>query len=66
MGKPCQMVLTGASIPIAAALSQAVGAEIVGMGYCLESDQIHAPNEHFDFHRFEYGFLTVAGAIDKL
>jgi acetylornithine deacetylase/succinyl-diaminopimelate desuccinylase-like protein len=64
--KPCQKVLSGASIPVIAALSKALGVETVGMGYGLPSDQIHAPNEHFDFRRLELGFLTVASAIGKL
>lgn len=66
MGRPCQFVLTGGSIPIIATLTSAIGAEVVGMGYCLDTDQIHAPNEHFGLNRFKYGFLTVVGAIKKL
>ncbi len=64
--KECQKVLSGASIPIIAALSKELGVETVGMGYGLPTDQIHAPNEHFDFRRLELGFLTVAAAIGKL
>ncbi|HSX38501.1 MAG TPA: hypothetical protein VLE95_06695 [Chlamydiales bacterium] len=33
------------------------------MGYGLISDRIHAPNEHFDMHRLEQGFLTIARAL---
>lgn len=65
-GNPCQNVLSGASIPVIAALSNILGVETVGMGYGLPTDQIHAPNEHFDFRRFQLGFLTVALAIGKL
>jgi len=66
MGTTCHRVLSGASVPIVADLSRATGSEVVGMGYGLPSDQIHAPNEHFDFVRFERGFLTVARAIEHL
>jgi len=65
-GKACKNVLSGASIPVIAALSSELKLETVGMGYGLPTDQIHAPNEHFDFRRFELGFLTVATAIGKL
>jgi len=66
MGKPCETVLCGGSIPVLAALSQHLGVETVGMGYGLPTDNIHAPNEHFDFQRMENGFLTVAETIGRL
>ncbi len=66
MGRPCERVLSGASVPVVAPLSTAIGAEVVGMGYGLPTDQIHAPNEHFDLKRLEYGLLTVAKALQRL
>ena len=59
MGKPCKNVLSGGSIPIVMELAKASGGEAVMMGYGLDSDQIHAPNEHFGLDRFEKGFLTM-------
>ena len=64
--KECLAILSGASIPIAAEMKRALQTEIVGMGYGLPTDDIHAPNEHFDWHRFEMGFLTLAGAFSSL
>jgi acetylornithine deacetylase/succinyl-diaminopimelate desuccinylase-like protein len=66
MGRPCQRVLSGASVPITAPLAKAAGAEVVGMGYGLPTDQIHAPNEHFDMKRFELGLLTVVKALERM
>ena len=66
MGEKCLKELSGASVPIIGALSKAAGAEVVGMGYGLPTDQIHAPNEHFDMKRFEQGFLTVARTLELL
>jgi acetylornithine deacetylase/succinyl-diaminopimelate desuccinylase-like protein len=43
-----------------------IGFDVVGMGYGLATDDIHAPNEHFDFSRFEKGFLTVGRALELL
>jgi acetylornithine deacetylase/succinyl-diaminopimelate desuccinylase-like protein len=65
-GHSCRKVLSGASVPIVEPLVRATRAEVVGMGYGLPTDQIHAPNEHFDMRRFEKGFLTVAQAIGML
>lgn len=59
MQKPCQYILSGASIPIVPRLVEASGAEAILMGFGLEEDHIHAPNEHFGLDRFELGFLTV-------
>jgi acetylornithine deacetylase/succinyl-diaminopimelate desuccinylase-like protein len=65
-GKKCEKILSGASIPIVADLAQSIGAEVVGMGYGLPEDNIHAPNESFDFGRLEKGFLTVARTLELL
>lgn len=65
-GKTCKNIVSGGSIPIIAQLREVLGVEVAGMGYGLPSDNIHAPNEHFDFVRFEKGFLTVATAVEKL
>lgn len=65
-GKECKRRLTGGSIPIVAKLIPALGVEVVGMGYGLPTDDIHAPNEHFDLKRLEKGFLTVARTLELL
>lgn len=59
----CKYVLTGGSIPVVPLLVEALDLDVVGMGYGLLEDQIHAPNERFDMKRFEKGFLTVALAL---
>lgn len=65
-GQPCKNLVSGGSIPIIASMVKALGVEVIGMGYGLSTDDIHAPNEHFDFRRFEKGFLTVARALELL
>lgn len=57
-------IMSGASIPIAAEMSAVLNAKAIGMGYGLSTDDIHAPNEHFDMKRFEKGFLTIAKALE--
>ena len=65
-GNSCRYMLTGGSIPIVPAFVETLGVDVVGMGYGLLEDQIHAPNEHFDRVRFEQGFLTVGRALSLL
>ncbi len=64
LGKKCRYLLMGGSIPIVGDLAQASGAAVVVMGYGLDDDEIHAPNEHFGLDRFEQGFLTVARILN--
>jgi acetylornithine deacetylase/succinyl-diaminopimelate desuccinylase-like protein len=65
-GNRCRFLTSGASIPIIPDLMRSSGASATGMGYGLDGDAIHAPNEHFDMHRFEQGFLTVGRALSLI
>ncbi|MCP5509097.1 MAG: M20/M25/M40 family metallo-hydrolase [Chlamydiales bacterium] len=64
--KKCRFILTGGSIPIAQALSQASGAEVLFLGMALPEDAVHSPNEHFDLNRLELGFLTLVELFKHL
>ena len=66
MQKPCQKILAGGSIPIIAKFQEMGLRDVVGMGYGLPGDQIHAPNEHFDMDRLSQGIITVALAMQRL
>lgn len=66
MKKECKKVLGGGSIPVISLMAKSLECEVLGMGQYLPSDDIHAPNEHFDFKRFEYGFLTFARTLELL
>ncbi len=50
----------GASVPIVADLARVSGAVPVLVGFGMEEDNIHAPNESFPLARFRQGFLFVA------
>jgi acetylornithine deacetylase/succinyl-diaminopimelate desuccinylase-like protein len=65
-GRSCEFILTGGSIPIGAKLAEACGGEMIVMGLGLDSDLIHAPNEHFGLDRIEKGILIMARAIENL
>jgi len=58
-GQAPALLWEGASIPIVASLREAAGAESLLVGFGLEEDAIHAPNESFSFEQFETGFLCV-------
>lgn len=59
LGVPCKRIISGGSIPIIAEMAPLIGRETIFMGFGLDSDQIHAPNEHFGLDRFKQGFLTM-------
>lgn len=54
----------GASIPLIPALMRASGASPLLVGFGLEEDNIHAPNESFLIEQFEKGFLFCAGFLE--
>ncbi len=64
--KPCQFILSGASIPIVAELKEACGGETVLLGLGLTTDQVHAPNEHFGVDRMKKGIMLMARVIPLL
>ncbi len=65
-GKPCQKMLCGATVPLVADLRDAVGGEVAMVGVCLDSDDIHAPNERFGLKQLEEGFLTMSSILGRL
>ncbi|MCH9633781.1 MAG: Succinyl-diaminopimelate desuccinylase [Chlamydiae bacterium] len=64
--KPCQKVVGGGSLPIAALLQTATNAESIAFGMGLSQDKIHAPNENFSFSRLKKGALVVLEFINNL
>jgi acetylornithine deacetylase/succinyl-diaminopimelate desuccinylase-like protein len=49
----------GGSIPICALFEQVLGIKIVFMGFGLDSDNLHSPNEKFDLANFYRGIETI-------
>jgi acetylornithine deacetylase/succinyl-diaminopimelate desuccinylase-like protein len=54
-GRETVFTREGGSIPIVADFMRELGAPVVLMGFGLESDNLHAPNEKFDVVNFEKG-----------
>jgi len=52
-------VRSGGSIPIIATFEKVLGLKSILMGFGLEEDAIHSPNESFDLERFYKGIETI-------
>lgn len=64
--KPSVFIWEGASIPIVAQLQQVSMAQPVLVGFGLEEDCIHAPNESFSLDQFYKGFLFVGRFLSMI
>lgn len=61
---PCEFIFEGASIPIVTELAEECEGEVILLGLGLDTDNIHAPNEHFSFSRIEKGILILCRAFE--
>ena len=58
-GKKPIPVRSGGSIPIISAFEKILGVKSILMGFGLESDAIHSPNENYPLHQFYKGIETL-------
>jgi len=58
-GKDPIPVRGGGSIPICSLFEQELGCKIVFMGFGLDSDNLHSPNEKYDLANFYKGIETI-------
>ncbi|MCL2413407.1 MAG: dipeptidase, partial [Bacteroidales bacterium] len=58
-GKTPIPVRSGGSIPIIATFEKVLGLKSILMGFGLEADAIHSPNESFELERFYKGIETI-------
>lgn len=59
LGKEPLFVRHGGTIPVVAQFQKRLGLDSVLMGFGLDSDAIHSPNEHFGLDRFEQGIQSI-------
>ncbi len=59
MGTEPTFVRHGGSIPIVADFKDLLGLDSVLMGFGLDTDAIHSPNEHFGLDRFRAGIQSI-------
>ena len=65
-GKSPVMMGCGGSIPVVGSLRNLLGLDTILMGFGLEDDQVHSPNEKFDWACFEGGARSHARLLGKL
>lgn len=58
-GKPPVPVRGGGSIPICSLLEKELGIKIIFMGFGLDSDNLHSPNEKYGIENFYKGIETI-------
>jgi acetylornithine deacetylase/succinyl-diaminopimelate desuccinylase-like protein len=58
-GKEPIPVRGGGSIPIVALFEKVLNVKTVLMGFGLDSDDIHSPNEHYGLFNFYKGIETI-------
>ena len=65
-GAPPALIKSGGSIPVAGMLKQRLGLETIFMGFGLEDDRVHSPNEKFELDCFRLGAKSHVAMIDEL
>jgi len=65
-GKAPVFVREGGSIPIVASFERTLGVPAVLMGFGLQDDNLHAPNEKFDLDQFYRGIEASAFLMEEL
>lgn len=63
-GKEAIFARTGGSIPIVSSLQDLLKAEVVLVGFGLETDRVHSPNEKFDLENYYKGIEVSAALLN--
>jgi acetylornithine deacetylase/succinyl-diaminopimelate desuccinylase-like protein len=65
-GKAPALIKSGGSIPVAGMLKDKLGLDTIFMGFGLDDDRVHSPNEKFELACFEWGKRSHAAFIGEL
>ncbi len=64
-GKPAVLIGSGGSIPVVSSLRKVLGIDSLLMGFALDDDQVHSPNEKFEQRCFHRGIRSHARLLAK-
>ena len=64
-GKPAVLMGSGGSIPVVTSLRNVLGIDSLLMGFGLDDDQVHSPNEKFEQVCFHHGIRSHARLLAK-
>lgn len=65
-GRAPDLIKSGGSIPVAGLLKQRLGLDTVFMGFGLDDDRVHSPNEKFELECFRMGARAHVALLDEL
>ena len=65
-GRPAVLMGSGGSIPVVGSFKRLLGLDSLLMGFGLEDDQVHSPNEKFEWRCFEHGIRAHARLLGML
>lgn len=64
-GKKTVFMREGGSIPVVAVFDKVLKAPAVLMGFGLNTENLHSPNEHFDLNHFRLGIISSAYFLEE-
>lgn len=65
-GRPAVLIGSGGSIPVVESMQRLLGMESLLMGFGLADDQVHSPNEKFEWRCFRHGIRSHARLLGEI
>ncbi len=65
-GRPAVLIGSGGSIPVVESLRRLLGIDSLLIGFGIDGDQVHSPNEKFEWTCFRHGMRSHARLLGRL